>query len=57
VESWWGEADYLRNVTLWANRSENLATNDILVHLGKEVECVSGNDTTGIERQPQNEKQ
>ncbi|MEI7422940.1 MAG: glycoside hydrolase N-terminal domain-containing protein [Prolixibacteraceae bacterium] len=45
-----------RNITLKGNWGESLAPNDILIHLGNDVQVVSGNDTTGIKRQPQNEK-
>ena len=46
-----------RNVALRGNRVENLAAKDTLVHLGKNVEAVSGNDTTGIQSQPSKKRE
>ena len=37
-----------RNITLHGNTVENPAAQDTLVTLGKNVEAVTGNDTTGI---------
>ena len=44
-----------RNITLRDNRVESFAANDTLVHLGKDVEVVSGNGPTGIVSTPSGE--